>query len=744
MVVDALSDSNHGVPDSRLRLTTSQRFLIALILIGVLIHWQWFIPGHQFRWEDSSGVPSMAFFNFGNSYGSWLSLTDLGSVNVQVYQLMFFQLWHALAVLGLNYAFTLQVTMLWPIALLSFISPFLFIKHVLGSDRAGFVGALIYGTSGSLLFLQGFEVFLALGFALLPLVLFMADKLLRKQDWKSLLQFVLLFSLLMYIEIRVAFLTTLILVLFVIIGVVSGRRPLPAVPKLLLGFSLTLGLNLFWLNSVFNSSSRAISELTGRGVFGNQFTNFQHALTLLPGSWVNGSLIPFTLGPIPILLWFLPIGAIGGMFLTSNMGSLPSRATTFFGAIIAWLGVLLATQANPPLPFLYPWVYVHIPGFSLFRVGTDFAVVASLGYGLLIGRIFDGNFHISSRASIRVVRTIFAVALSAAIISMIVPVVDGQSGSLFVHRDAPIGLRRVTSLIGDKNVFFRTLWLPSLPTWSEYSLDHPAVGAADLLNSGSPLFVNIPYGESIGTAIVWELGSSMGKKVLEDYSVRYLILPPPDSFNSGVLYSNYGEPRSFYSRWIRRQRWLVSISNAKDGYGIFRVVLPKVTPLLMVGRNVGTVVASVINSSVIVGRVVKRVKSGFAFDVSMSYNAGWHAYVVPDGMLDSVCSPTTGEGLGCHIGSASRLFEDPTWSKFRPLNARMGAEGRLTFSLTENAAQRINVLEQSGGAAVLVVFDNYWLQWQLLELAELLFILTVVVLILAWAFTLRRKGTSRL
>lgn len=728
----------------RPRLESVSVFIVTLIIIAIVAHWQWFIPGHQFRWEDSSGIPNVAFSNMGYSYNGWISITDVGYVNVQLYQLMFFQLWHLLATLGANYALTFQITMLWPIAVLSFVSPFLLIRQVLGSNRAGFVGALVYGSSGSFLLMQGFEVFIALAFSLLPLVLFAAERFLRKHDWQSVILFVLLFSLMMYIEIRVAFLTALLTLLLALVIIISDRHRSPDFKKLVVAASLLVALNLFWLVGVFGPSTGAVSALTGRGVFGNQYTNFPHALTLLPGSWVNGTLVPFVLGPVPVWLWVLPIGALVGMCVLDSEGSLSRRQTVIFASLVAWSGVLLATQANLPVPFLYPWLYTHIPGFSLFRVGTDFAVVAGLGYGLLIGGIFAGVRSTSASGMSRVFRRVYGLGLAATVVVMLVPLIDGQAGSLFVHRDSPAGFQQVESLIDRNNSFFRTLWLPSLPTWSVYSMSHPAIGAADLLSSGAPLSFNTPYGESLGSGVLGEIGSLRGQMVLEQYLVRYIILPPPDSSNSGVLYANYGEPRSFYQSWLSHQRWLVRVRGFRGGYSIFRFTKPRVDSLVRQGNRGITGQSDVINSSLIVGLITSPVATRTLFNVSMAYNPDWRAFVVPRSDLSGLCKVSGPRFRSCDIGSGLGVVDKASVSKYQLGQPRRGAGSVLQFELTSGAAKRINALEKTGGAALVLVFGNYSLEWKLLLIAEILIIGIVTVEFLLLVTPRYRRFKNRL
>jgi len=729
------------------RIPVPTRFALALIVIGVLSHWQWFVPGYQFRWGDSAGPSAAAFPQFGFSYGGWLSLTDLGGANIQPYQLMFIQTWHILAAFGADFPVAEQITMLWPIAILSFLSPYLFIRRLLRSDRAGFAGALVYGLSASILLYQGYEVFLALAFSITPLVLVAMDVFLERRSWNSLLVLVLTFCALSYIEIRIAFLTVLLTLWFVLIALYRGRRRLPDISKVLVGGALIVLLNIFWIIVIVQTSTNALTQTTGRGVFGNNLTNFVHAITLVPGSWVNGTLVAFALGPIPPLMWILPALAIAGMFSTTSSSWLPSWAVNLFAATIAFGGVLLATQGNPPLPFLFPWVYSHVPGFSLFRTGTDFAIVASLGYGILIGQLFINGWQAAPSRGVKIFRIFCQIGLAAVILCTLVPAVDGQVGSLFVHRSAPQGLQRVEALIGSQSEFFRTLWLPSLPVWSTYSLSHPAVGAADLLGPGQPLEYSVPYGTSTGSSLVEHLGSVVGRKVLQKYSIRYLILPPPDSPDTGIFYLYYGEPRSFYLKWLNNQRWLTKVPNISEGYNVYRVTQSSTTPLIDEITNVKSGVSAVINSSLLVGKINRNLRVGDSVSVSMLNNQNWHAYLVPLKELAGVCQLSGTRINHCKVGSGFTLLLNSWLSGWQPLSHEVGSVGQLKFRVSAASLKQVGSVKGTGPEGIILVFGPAAEEWSWFLLAQLVLGILILTLLLRLAYPLariwRRKTRSQ-
>ena len=73
-----------------------------------------------------------------------------------------------------------------------------------------------------------------------------------------------------------------------------------------------------------------------------------------------------------------PALALVGMLIKRN------RYTFFFFSLVA-LGVFLAEGVHPPLGFIYRWLYLHVPGFWIFRSVEWFVHLVVLGYSFLIG-----------------------------------------------------------------------------------------------------------------------------------------------------------------------------------------------------------------------------------------------------------------------------------------------------------------------------------------------------------------------
>jgi hypothetical protein len=696
--------------------------MVALIVIGVVTHWQWFVPGYQFRWGDSGGVPAANFPQFGTSFVNWISSTGLGSVNIQPYQSMFYQLWRIASFMGLSFSTTEQLTMLLPMALLSFVSPFLFIRRILRSDVAGFAGALVYGLSTSLLIYEGYEISLGLAFSLLPLTLFAFEVFLRRGSWKTLFGFILIFNVLIYIEVRIAFLAGLLIIWLTITLLGFRNYKFPSIWKFVSAFALLLLLNAFWVLDALTTASGSIASTTGRGIFGNNFINFSHAVTLVSGSWVNGTVNVFFLSHIPLIMWVVPILAIFGAFAHSKTDKDSQWPITLFAGAIAVSGILLGKQANPPLSSIFPFFYKHVPGFSLFRTGTDFLIIASLGYAILIGRLIaSSNYSLKSFSGFSN-RALAPIALACVIVYLATPAVDGRIGGLFVHRSEPSGLSQLASLVESENGFSRILWLPAVPLWSTYSLSHPSVGALDLIASGEPLQYNVPFGVTPEVAALARLSSARGLAILKQFSFQYVVLPPPDTASTGDFYAQWSHPRSFYVAWANQQPWLNKVKGYFGSYSVYRLNGQSVNKLISVKERQVVSKDFVVNSNLLVGTFSARPREGTTVFTSMLYNSNWHAYLVPARQLNDLCHMNGNTLQSCPVSTGLRLLSTLFHNRWPAIKASRVSGGELMFRIPKSSLKALDNGPSREPIGIVIIFGSAYRRLLLIILAETTFI----------------------
>ena len=306
------------------------KFIVLLLLISIITHWQWFILGRQFAGGDSVIYPESAFPNYSLGNGTWFSFEETGWSNVQPYQLGFFQIWRLLSLCHVSSAVCEQLTMLIPIAILSLFAPFVLIKKLFNSDYSGFIGAIIFGFSTTFIVYQATEIFMCLAFSILPIVIFLFIKFLEKQTWDSVAVFVLIFSLQCMIEIRIAFLTLIIILFYFILRLIYIDEKLLSIKKVVGGIIAFLVINFFWIATIIFSGYGTLTSIQQRSTFGDAWTDLSHAVTLHSPMWINGTINAFGSSSIPTYSWLLPLLIIFAIFTPfTSAGSSSKLLKTF-------------------------------------------------------------------------------------------------------------------------------------------------------------------------------------------------------------------------------------------------------------------------------------------------------------------------------------------------------------------------------------------------------------------------------
>jgi hypothetical protein len=104
------------------------------------------------------------------------------------------------------------------------------------------------------------------------------------------------------------------------------------------------------------------------------FADFPHALSLLHPNWPEN-----LFGKVYFLqpeFLVIPILAFSALLYRE-------KKIRFF-SLLALIGVFFAKGINEPLGGIFQWMFVHIPGFVMFRDPTKFYLYTAIGYSVLI------------------------------------------------------------------------------------------------------------------------------------------------------------------------------------------------------------------------------------------------------------------------------------------------------------------------------------------------------------------------
>lgn len=447
---------------------------ILLLASFLVVFWTFLIPGPRVANDLPFAFPGFVKAGF-NIPQTW---SDRSSVDLGEFVLHALWAWPldltygAVATLGLNFSILVRLLGVLPIFVLGSWSIFRLLDHFRVGAKGRFIGVLIYLLNTySLSLIDGGQLSIGLAYVILPFVFL---KVIEAVDGglRSRLIAAISVSLLGVFDIRFLYVLAILLLIYILFSLFfleTKHRLRLTFGWLKVGFIIAviyLGFNLYWILPSISAKAPTLPVTYTREAQTSflNFTQLKHAVSLLQPHWyenVFGRIPPFRKEflIIPILAFMAPILK-------------RKNKEVWFWTIVAVVSVFLTKGANPPLPSVYPWLFTHVPGFSLFRDSTKFFFLVALSYSVLIA--FTTEEIIRRFPKFRV---IFPVLIGVYLLFLVRPVYLGQmTGTFSEPRYKTEYFSLADKLENDKN-FGRILWIPSKAPLGFSSPDHPSVEA---------------------------------------------------------------------------------------------------------------------------------------------------------------------------------------------------------------------------------------------------------------------------
>jgi hypothetical protein len=322
-------------------------------------------------------------------------------------------------------------------------------------------------------------------------------------------------AVLVAFDLRLAYLVIGAVVLYIVFHLVEQGRKIGSSMLPLLFFAgiipgtVTVLLHLFWILPILMTGWRTIDQgeiYTGTNIVKDlSFADLPHTLSLLHANWpdnIFGKVYFFQ----PEFLVF-PIIAFAAFF-RKNI----DKKIQYF-ALLALLGVFFAKGVNPPFGGIYYWLYMHVPGFVMFRDSSKFYMYIEFGYELLIPL---GLQIIAAQVSRLVHRNIwiwisllFFILWGFSIRQLFLGQLTGQ----FKLKSIPAEYVQFKDLLVHDPVSFRTLWMPSPEKFSYSSPVHPII-------TGSTLFFDSPT-----LTLTQLIHGQQFRSIISENGIKYIIVP---------------------------------------------------------------------------------------------------------------------------------------------------------------------------------------------------------------------------
>lgn len=547
---------------------TDKQYILALIVVAIVTHILWFNPSSTLfhvdwlHWSDAAA--QQAF----HSLGTWSSYFGIGAPRAQISFSFVENFWSLFGALGMGFDTAVKLTILIPIAILSFVAPYLAMRQFTSNKFVCFVCAMFYASTTYLLLRERSHLQIAFVDVFAPILFVLFVNALRSMKTRAWIWFALAFALGLCYELRIMYITTFILGLYALLFFPKANDA-KKLPKQLAITGLTiLALSSFWLlPTVMGGIGSSISEITDRSLFGDWLFDLPHAIALSVSSWTGGAPVEnFEVQPIKPYLWLIPLVAFLSLVIItrSKATNVEKKKQVIFFAILAIVGIFLTKQSLDPLPGAYTWLYENFPGFSLFREASKFYLLTMWGYMGLIGL---GLAYFASKNK-KAFYTLSVAILGVAVINL-TPLVTGEIGGLSVSHEIPSDYQKLNTYIAKNKEYSRTLWVPSGSQWAYFDATHPMVSISTIMNQNwKPLYLNLEG--STHNRVSSLLNQPHAKEVLGSSSVRLIVVPSHDNVSkNNDPFKAYGNNRQYYIDTLSRIPWLKRLDIGTKNVAIF-------------------------------------------------------------------------------------------------------------------------------------------------------------------------------
>lgn len=528
-------------------------FLFAILMV-IFLYWRWALPG-VITWGDWWYNPKSALSDL--SLTLWMSASGFGQEPIALGPLLPLVVLHGFLyrVFHWDPSIMQRIVFFMPLVLFLILSPW-YLARTLRFGWRGIAATIIVFNLNSPTFLIAVIPTIALAAAFGPFVIARFIKLVRYPRLRESIIFGLVVAFQIVYEVRIAYVSILFCGLYLLYSIMIDpkvRCALIRISKmLLLSIMVVFLFHSYWIiQLLFEKMSGALIPLLPKGysavgwVRALSYATLLHNLGMQSFHWGSGLNPRFLLLPIVAFSVFL--------FCKRN------RIILFFGLSVLIFS-FLGKGSKPPFGELYIWLFLHFPGFSMFRVPGKWSGPLILSYAVLVGYFVE---HLVSRQSVsqlnrwlvqrlnyssRIIK-IGLIVISIVIFLIVFPVQPLSTLSysgIFDPRPVPEESNYLEGFLHSQSEFFRVLWLPGAYRFGYSSSQHPALqGVADL-DRGLLSALRSGYRKRDTYVCSSYLGRPFSLQILRLFSVKYLLVPfaPQDDF----IYYWYDMVPEYYNR----------------------------------------------------------------------------------------------------------------------------------------------------------------------------------------------------
>jgi hypothetical protein len=468
--------------------------------------------------------------------------------------------------------------------ILSFTSTYILFRSLIREKKVlAVIAAIMYSANTYILMVStGGQMGLGLAYAVVPAVMyswirFLTDLIAGKTNtilFYSVLLFSILFSIVIALDIRIAYIVVVALVCmavvycFIIIAKlheVMGFLRRGAVFGLI-SLVIILLLQAYWLVPVlhlpkFTNTQLGIGENIVASLRFFSFANFSDALSLLHPNWPDNVfgktyfLRPeFLLLP---LLAFLPLFRLTDIVRKQKKEDRIVLVAILAFSLIALIGAFLGKGAREPFGVVYVWLFEHVPGFIFFRDPTKWYLLISLAYALLIPLGLFAVIKALTKLPMRnnykkYITTIVITIVALYMVWLLRPILFEVPRGTLESKSIPAEYIVLKNKLLFDEQFYRILWVPRQQRYTFTTPTHPSVEAYPLFRAENT------------KSLFKKMSSASAEGVIKNAGIKYVILPYDNGGEIFLADRKYSEKeRQKFENVLDKISWLTKIQDGK-------------------------------------------------------------------------------------------------------------------------------------------------------------------------------------
>jgi hypothetical protein len=379
----------------------------------------------------------------------------------------------ALARVGLSWNLSEKLLFFWPAVVLSAIGPWLFARRLLGSSRWAVLSAVLFASNTYILMVERQHLTVVVADALAPIVLLAFLEAVRGLSLRWALLCGLLLSAQAAFDVRIAYLTGgLALLYLAVLAITDARRGLVVRRgglSVVIAVVFALTQAYWWLPFIAYHGDHGLPIASAPWL---AFMRLVHGITAVHPFWTGAQLVDFHVAPLNPIYFVLPLFAFVPLLVRRKLSP-----EVLWLALAALAAAFLIKQTNPPFGQVYTWMFERVPGWNLFREASKLFLIVALAYSVLIPMglrmLLQTHPKVGGRAPWMKLMALVGLACAAIVGGgALIPLAAGELGVATVPTPMPRSFETVATLIDEDRGYGPTLWLGGPLIWTGGNIDH--------------------------------------------------------------------------------------------------------------------------------------------------------------------------------------------------------------------------------------------------------------------------------